>query len=52
MTFTIEPVVSHGTQNTVLLDDGWTILTEDGSRTSQIEHTVLITDDGVEILTK
>ncbi|XP_028041385.1 methionine aminopeptidase 1D, mitochondrial isoform X2 [Bombyx mandarina] len=52
MTFTIEPVVSHGTQNTVLLDDGWTILTEDGSRTSQIEHTVLITNDGVEILTK
>ncbi|CAH2050594.1 unnamed protein product, partial [Iphiclides podalirius] len=52
MTFTIEPVLSHGNENTVLLEDGWTIITEDGARTAQVEHTVLVTKDGVEILTK
>ncbi|CAG4978197.1 unnamed protein product [Parnassius apollo] len=52
MTFTIEPVLSHGNENTVLLEDGWTVVTEDGARTAQVEHTVLITDDGAEILTK
>ncbi|CAG4954596.1 unnamed protein product [Colias eurytheme] len=52
MTFTIEPVLSHGRENTYILDDGWTIITEDGSRTAQCEHTILITDDGAEILTR
>ncbi|XP_041975150.1 methionine aminopeptidase 1D, mitochondrial isoform X2 [Aricia agestis] len=52
MTFTIEPVLSHGSVHTVMLDDGWTIITEDGSRTAQVEHTVLITENGAEILTK
>ncbi|XP_023946356.2 methionine aminopeptidase 1D, mitochondrial isoform X2 [Bicyclus anynana] len=52
MTFTIEPVLSHGKENTVILDDGWTIITEDGSRAAQAEHTVLITKDGTEVLTK
>lgn len=52
MTFTIEPVLSHGSENTVILEDGWTAVTEDGSRAAQVEHTVLITEDGAEILTK
>ncbi|KAJ0182419.1 hypothetical protein K1T71_001788 [Dendrolimus kikuchii] len=52
MTFTIEPVLSHGSVDTVILEDGWTAVTEDSSRTAQIEHTVLITDNGAEILTK
>ncbi|KAM3967632.1 methionine aminopeptidase 1D, mitochondrial [Aphomia sociella] len=51
MTFTIEPVLSHGSEHTVILEDGWTVVTEDGSRAAQVEHTVLITEDGVEILT-
>lgn len=52
MTFTIEPVLSHGSEDTVMLEDGWTVVTEDGSRAAQAEHTVLITDNGAEILTK
>lgn len=52
MTFTIEPVLSHGNENTVMLEDGWTIITQDGARAAQAEHTVLVTEDGVEILTK
>lgn len=52
MTFTIEPVLSTGGEEIVILDDGWTAITFDCSRTAQFEHTVLITDTGVEILTK
>ncbi|XP_046963156.1 methionine aminopeptidase 1D, mitochondrial isoform X1 [Vanessa cardui] len=52
MTFTIEPVLSHGNEKTVLLEDGWTVTTEDGARAAQAEHTILITEDGAEILTK
>lgn len=51
MTFTIEPIFSLGTEEIELWEDGWTTTTIDGSRTSQFEHTVLITDDGCEILT-
>ncbi|KAL4712658.1 hypothetical protein ACJJTC_007955 [Scirpophaga incertulas] len=51
MTFTIEPVLSHGSKNTIILDDGWTVVTEDGSRAAQAEHTVLITEHGAKILT-
>lgn len=51
MTFTIEPVLSHGSENTVILEDGWTVITEDNSRAAQIEHTILITDNGSEVLT-
>ncbi|XP_050666726.1 uncharacterized protein LOC126966608 isoform X1 [Leptidea sinapis] len=51
MTFTIEPVLSHGREHTCILDDGWTVVTEDGSRAAQCEHTVLITEDGADILT-
>ena len=52
MTFTIEPSVSEGSNRVVVLDDGWTAVTPDNSRSAQFEHTVLITDDGVDILTK
>ncbi|RVE48153.1 hypothetical protein evm_007213 [Chilo suppressalis] len=52
MTFTIEPALSHGSAQTVLLEDGWTVITEDGARAAQRENTILITKDGAEILTK
>lgn len=51
MTFTIEPILSLGTEELELWEDGWTTTTMDGSRTSQFEHTILITDDACEILT-
>jgi methionyl aminopeptidase len=52
MTFTIEPMISLGDWRVRLWDDGWTAVTADGSRTAQFEHTVLVTDDGVEVLTR
>jgi len=51
MTFTIEPIFSEGSGVLELWEDGWTTSTEDGSRTSQFEHTILITENGCEILT-
>jgi len=51
MTFTIEPMLTLGTYDYVMWDDGWTVVTADGLRTAQFEHTVLVTDDGYEILT-
>ena len=51
MTFTIEPMINLGTYDWTMWDDGWTILTADLRRSAQFEHTVLVTDDGVEILT-
>jgi len=50
MTFTIEPMINAGTYETTTLQDGWTVITEDGSLSAQFEHTVLITDHGPEIL--
>lgn len=50
-TFTIEPAISQGSHEAVILEDGWTAVTADGSRAAQFEHTVLITDHGVEVLT-
>jgi methionyl aminopeptidase len=53
MTFTIEPMINAGTHRTVLSKiDGWTVRTADGSLSAQWEHTVLVTDSGVEILTE
>lgn len=52
MTFTVEPGVSEGSPNVMILDDGWTAVSPDNSRSAQFEHTVLITETGVEILTK
>ena len=51
MTFTIEPMITLGTINYRLWDDDWTAVTADGKRTAQFEHTVLVTDDGVDVLT-
>jgi methionyl aminopeptidase len=51
MTFTIEPMISAGTWRHEIWDDDWTAVTTDRSRVAQFEHTVLVTDDGVEILT-
>lgn len=51
MTFTIEPMLTLGTIEYDLWDDGWTVVTKDRRRTAQFEHTVLVTDDGYEILT-
>ena len=51
MTFTIEPMLTLGTVEWDLWDDGWTATTQDGSRTAQFEHTLLVTRDGAEILT-
>jgi len=51
MTFTIEPMVNLGTWRTRLLGDGWTVKTVDGELSAQFEHTLLVTETGVEILT-
>lgn len=51
MTFTIEPMINAGKPEGVIQRDGWTALTVDGKASAQWEHTILITDDGHEILT-
>jgi methionyl aminopeptidase len=51
MTFTIEPMLNLGTPDWQEWDDGWTIVTADGRRSAQFEHTLLVTGDGAEILT-
>ncbi|KAL5279062.1 METAP1D family protein [Megaselia abdita] len=52
MTFTIEPIFTTGESEEIeIQEDGWTAMTVDGARTSQFEHTILITEDGYEILT-
>ncbi|RMZ89091.1 hypothetical protein DV736_g3681, partial [Chaetothyriales sp. CBS 134916] len=51
MTFTIEPMISLGSYKDKTWPDDWTAVTSDGSRTAQFEHTLLVTEDGVEILT-
>ena len=52
MTFTIEPMVNAGRHETRLLPDGWTVVTKDHSLSAQWEHTVLVTETGVEVLTR
>jgi methionyl aminopeptidase len=51
MTFTIEPMVNAGKRNVTLMRDGWTVITKDRSLSAQWEHTLLVTEDGVEVLT-
>ena len=51
MTLAIEPMVNAGGPEVKLLDDGWTVVTKDGSLSAHFEHTVLITDSEPEILT-
>jgi methionyl aminopeptidase len=51
MTFTIEPMVNAGKRHVRLLGDGWTVVTKDHSLSAQWEHTCLVTETGVEVLT-
>ncbi|OUS24917.1 type I methionyl aminopeptidase [Gammaproteobacteria bacterium 45_16_T64] len=52
MIFTIEPMLNAGKRHTKLLPDGWTVLTKDRKHSAQWEHTILVTPDGHEVLTK
>ena len=51
MVFTIEPMINEGTWEVEVLADGWTAMTKDRKLSAQFEHTIAVTDDGVEILT-
>jgi methionyl aminopeptidase len=51
MVFTIEPMINAGRPDVRVLDDGWTVVTADGSLSAQFEHTVVVTREGAEILT-
>ena len=52
MTLAIEPMVMAGSDGILELDDGWTIITEDGADSAHYENTILITENEPEILTK
>jgi len=52
MVFTVEPMVNLGRADVRLLDDGWTVITADGSLSAQFEHTVVVTRRGCEVLTR
>jgi methionyl aminopeptidase len=52
MAFTIEPMINLGGPDVRTLADGWTMVTRDGSLSAQFEHTVLVTRDGCEVLTR
>jgi methionyl aminopeptidase len=52
MTFTIEPMINAGKRHTKLLPDEWTVVTKDHKLSAQWEHTLAVTADGVEVLTK
>ncbi|MHA6759509.1 type I methionyl aminopeptidase [Streptacidiphilus sp. PAMC 29251] len=51
MTFTIEPMLTLGGYQHDMWADGWTVVTKDGKRTAQFEHTLVVTADGAEVLT-
>ncbi len=51
MTFTIEPMINQGKRHARVLGDGWTVVTKDRSLSAQWEHTVLVTEEGFELLT-
>lgn len=50
--FTIEPMINEGKWQDTLWPDDWTATTIDGKRSAQFEHTLLVTETGVEVLTK
>jgi len=52
MIFTIEPMINEGVYEHVMLEDGWTAITADGKLSAQFEHTILVTPNGVEVLTE
>jgi methionyl aminopeptidase len=49
--FAVEPMVNVGAAGTLLLDDGWTVVTADGSLSAHFEHTIALTEDGPKVLT-
>ena len=51
MIFTVEPMINVGSHKTKTLNDGWTVVTQDHELSAQYEHTVLVTEDGFEVLT-
>ena len=51
MVFAVEPMINLGGEETVLLDDGWSVVTADGSLSAHFEHTIAITDNGPEVFT-
>jgi methionyl aminopeptidase len=51
MVFTIEPMINLGTWKVKVLDDGWTAITQDKKLSAQFEHTLCVTEDGVEVFT-
>jgi methionyl aminopeptidase len=51
MVFTIEPMLTLGTHEWDIWDDGWTVATKDKSITAQFEHTLVVTESGAQILT-
>jgi methionyl aminopeptidase len=51
MAFAVEPMVNAGSAATRLLDDGWSVVTADGSLSAHFEHTIVVTDDGPEVYT-
>jgi methionyl aminopeptidase len=51
MVFTIEPMINRGRRSVETLEDGWTVVTKDGSLSAQFEHTVAVTASGVSVLT-
>jgi len=51
MTFTIEPMINQGKRFVKILGDGWTVVTKDRRLSAQWEHTLLVTETGVEVLT-
>jgi methionyl aminopeptidase len=50
--FAVEPMVNLGSHHTKVLSDGWTVVTVDGQPSAHVEHTIAITDDGPEVLTR
>ncbi len=52
MTFTIEPMINMGKPHLKILEDNWTAVTLDGALSAQYEHTIVVTDEGCEVLTR
>ena len=51
MVFAVEPMVNAGGRRARVLDDGWSVVTADGSLSAHFEHSIAVTDDGPEVLT-
>ena len=49
--FAVEPMINIGSEDTVTLGDGWSVVTKDGSLSAHFEHTIVVGEDGPEVLT-